>query len=131
MSGLLDFLADHPIDDLTEEIVISARLRDFKFTIKAMTGQDFDQYSKACRKIGKKGKVDFDAARFNMMVILNHTVEPDFRSVKALDKAKCQTPEDFINKTLMAGEIAELAQAISRLSGFDQDISGLADEVKN
>jgi uncharacterized protein YihD (DUF1040 family) len=131
MTTLLDFLADNPVNDLTEEVVISERLKDFKFKIKAMTGNDFDDYTKQCRKIGKKGKVDFDSQRFNMLVILNHTVEPDFRNVKTLEKAKCQTPEDFINKSLLAGEIAELAQAISRLSGFDQDINELADEVKN
>ena len=131
MTTLLDFLADNPVDALTFEVVLSDRLKDFKFNIRPISGKEFAKYSKECRKIGKKGKVDFDSDRFNMLVILNHTIEPDFRNVKALDKAKCQTPEDFINKTLLAGEIAELSQQITARSGFDQDVSELVEEVKN
>lgn len=131
MTTLLDFLADNPIDSLTEEVIISERLKDFKFKIKAMSGKDFDNYAKQSRRVTKKGKSDLDAEKLNMLIILNHTVEPDFRNVKALDKAKCQTPEEFINKSLLAGEINELSMAISRLSGFDQDINELVDEVKN
>jgi len=131
MTTLLDFLADNPVDALTFEVVLSDRLKDFKFKIRPISGKEFAKYSKECRKIGKKGKVDFDSDRFNMLVILNHTIEPDFRNVKALDKAKCQTPEDFINKTLLAGEIAELSQQITARSGFDQDVSELVEEVKN
>lgn len=131
MSTLLQFLIDNPVDNLTTEVVVSNRLANFPFKIKAMTGPEFSEYQKLATRIGKHKKVEFNSKLFNEMVVLNHTVEPNFRDADTLKKAGCTSPEQFLYKSLLAGEIAELSQQISNLSGFDKDVESTVEEAKN
>lgn len=131
MSALLDFLAENPVDGITSQVVVSQRLAKFPFTIKAMSGPEFSNYQKRATKYSKSKKVEFDSKLFNEQVVINHTVEPNFRDAEAIKKANCLTPEQFLYRSLLAGEIAELAERISALSGFDADIEAVVDEAKN
>lgn len=131
MSTLLQFLVENPVDNLTEKVVVSQRLSAFPFTIKGMTGIEFAEYQKAATRIGRHKKAEFDTKTFNEMVVLNHTVEPNFRDADSIKKAGCITPEQFLYKSILAGEIAELAQRISSLSGFDRDLEETVEEAKN
>ena len=45
---LEDFLATHTVENLTEEIVLNERLKDFKFTIGSMTKDELEKYQKLC-----------------------------------------------------------------------------------
>ena len=127
----MQFLIDNPVDNLTDEVVVSPRLAKFPFKIKGMTGPEFSEYQKVSTKIGRHKKVEFDSKIFNEMVVLNHTLEPNFRDAESIKKAGCQTPEQFLYKSLLAGEIAELSQQISSLSGFDRDMEDTVEEAKN
>ena len=131
MSNLMQFLIENPVDNLTEEVIVSPRLAKFPFKIKGMTGPEFAEYQKMSTKIGKKRKVEFDSKTFNELVVLNHTLVPNFRDAESIKKAGCQTPEQFLYKSLLAGEISELAQEISALSGFDKDMEDEVEEAKN
>lgn len=131
MSGLLEFLVQNPVDNVTEEIIVSKRLEKFPFKIKAMTGQEFSEYQKLATAFGKKKKVSFDTQKFNEQVVLNHTTEPNFRDAESIKKAGCVTPEQFLYRSLLAGEISELATKISVLSGFEADMEETIDEAKN
>lgn len=131
MSKLLEFLVQNPVDNITEEIIVSQRLKDYPFKIKAMTGQQFSEYQRIATVLGKKKNVSFNSAKFNEMVVVNHTVEPNFRDAASITEAGCQTPEQFMYKSLLAGEISELANKISILSGFDSDMDELVEEAKN
>lgn len=131
MSELLNFLIENPIDDLRAEVIVSNRLKKFPFEIKAMTGPEFDNYSQLATKVGRHNKATFNSKLFNEQVVLNHTVKPNFRDAEAIKKAGCTTPEQFLYKSLLAGEISELAQQISTLSGFDKDINEVIDDAKN
>ena len=131
MGALLEFLIDNPVDDVTEEVIVSKRLEKFPFKIKAMTGKEFSEYQKLATVIGKKKKISFDSQKFNEQVVLNHTIEPNFKDADSIKKAGCQSPEQFLYKSLLAGEIAELAQQISALSGFDKDMEETVEEAKN
>ncbi len=126
MSKLLDFLLTQPVLDLQEEVIISQRLREHPFTIKCVSAAEMADYSKKCR-----GKNGFDGEKFNLLLILNHCLEPDFRAVDSLAKAGCATPEELVNLTLKAGEINALARSIYRLSGFDQSLVEMRETVKN
>jgi len=131
MSKLLDFLVEHPVDNLTDEVVVSPRLAQFPFKIKAIGGLAFSEYQKLATKVGRHNKVEFDSKTFNELVVLNHTVDPDFRDAESIKKAGCTSPEQFLYKSLVAGEISELAQRISSLSGFDKEPDELVEEAKN
>lgn len=131
MSNLMQFLIDNPVDNLTDEVIISGRLAKFPFKIKGMTGPEFSEYQKLSTKISRHKKVEFDSKTFNELVVLNHTLNPNFRDAESIKKAGCQTPEQFLYKSLLAGEINELAQQITALSGFDKDIEDTVEEAKN
>jgi len=131
MSALLEFLIENPVDNLTAEVIVSSRLAKFPFKIKGMTGPEFSEYQKLSTKISRHKKVEFDSKTFNELVVLNHTLEPNFRDAESIKKAGCQTPEQFLYKSLLAGEINELAQQITALSGFDKDIEDTVEEAKN
>lgn len=135
MSKLIDFLVSNPIENLTEEIIISDRFKVdgeiLKFKIKAVSPDEFSDLQKQCTKVGKKGKVNFDSKMFNDQLIVNYTVEPNFRDAEAIKKAECMTPEQFVNKVLLAGEVATLVEEISTLSGFDKDLDSLREDAKN
>ena len=131
MSKLLEFLIENPVDNLTEEIIVSPRLASFPFKIKGMTGPEFSEYQKLSTKIAKGKKIEFDSKRFNELVVLNHTIEPNFKDAESIKKAGCTTPEQFLYKSILAGEIAEIAERISALSGFENDMEELVEEGGN
>jgi hypothetical protein len=132
-ASLLDFLIENPIDGLVSEVYPSQRFRDrgFSFTITAVSGEKFAEYQKQAVAIGRHHKASFDSKTFNEQIILNHTSNPDFRNLESIQRAGCRTPEEFMYKVLLAGEISELSRQISSLSGFDSDVEELRDEVKN
>lgn len=131
MSQLLQFLIENPVDNLTAEVIVSKRLEKFPFKIKAMTGKEFSEYQKLATVFGKKKKISFDSQKFNEQVVLNHVIEPNFKDADSIKKAGCLSPEQFLYRSLLAGEIAELAQQISELSGFDKDMEETVEEAKN
>lgn len=131
MSKLQEFLLENIVTDLTEQVVVSPRLKDMPFTINAMSGEDFNEYQKRATKLRKNKEVDFNVARFRELVIINHTLEPSFKDAEFLKKSGCGTPEQLLYKVLTAGEISELHRRISDLSGFEMDMDELVDEAKN
>lgn len=136
MTQLIDFLLANPVDTITEEVVVSKRLKDekgnlLKIKIKPMLNEQYLEYQKQCVVPNKKGGVDFNTKRFNQLVILNHTIEPDFRNSELIKKAGCTTPEQLLNKFLLAGEIQVLSEQIRNISGFADSLDDLVDEVKN
>lgn len=131
MSALQDFLLENQSDNITGEVIISVRLSKMPFKIRAMTGKEFNEYQQAATKIHKGKRVDFNSALFREKVIINHTLEPNFKEADFIQKAGCATPEQLLNKVLLAGEIAELSNQISMLSGFDVELEDMVDEAKN
>lgn len=131
MSDLMDFLIENEnVTEEVDEITLSERLKDYKFKIKPISGNQFHKLKAECRTVRKK-KVFFDDAAFNEKLILKCCVEPNFSDEDSIQKAKVHTPNELINKVLKAGEITDLANAITTLSGFDQEPEEVVEEAKN
>ena len=131
INSVVDFLLQNPVDNLTKEVIVSERLKDYPFVIKAMTGPEHQRYQEVALMLGKKNKINFDNKKFNELVIQNQVITPSFKSEENLSKANCISPEEFIYKFLLSGEIVELVKQISEFSGFDMDEEELIDQVKN
>lgn len=134
--SLQDFLNAHPVDDLTDEVAIAPRFKDsegnvLKFKIKAMTDSEFGDLRKACTTHRKGGKVEFNAQKFNLQLVIRNTLDPNFKDAASLKAVGVGNSEDYVQKVLLAGEIQTLAQKISGLSGFDVDMNDLVEEAKN
>lgn len=129
MNDLEKFLTLPDVNEIEGEVFVSKRLGKFK--VKAMTSDEFGEYQKRSRgKVGKKG-ADFDAPKFNLLIVAGQTIEPNFNNAELLKKAGCTTATELIKKKLLPGEIAELADKITELSGFDADINEDVEEAKN
>lgn len=126
-----EFLALPNIDNVVEEIYINKRLGSFK--IKPMSNEQYNEYLTRCRKvaIGKNSKVDFDNAKYNLLLVTNHVVEPNFSDAAVLQQAGFSNPRDFINAKLRAGEIQTIAEKVADISGLNGDIEEKIEEAKN
>lgn len=140
MSLLQDFLVENAgVSEKEHEVIVSKRFKDkdgnlLKFKIKPVTGEQFSDYQKKCSSFefqGKKKTMQLDSGRFNNMIIINHCIDPDFRNSDFLKKIGAQTPEQAVSKLLLAGEVVELSQRISEVSGFDIDINEEVENAKN
>lgn len=140
MSLLKEFLVENiDVTNQEHEVIVSNRFKDkegniLKFKIKPVSGEQFGDYQKRCTNveiIGKRKVANMDSSKFNNMVIINHCVDPNFKDADLIKQAGVQTPEQALQKLLLAGEIVELSQQISSVSGFDVDINEEIDEAKN
>ena len=135
MKNLTTFLLENQVEGITEEVVIGTRFKTedglLKFKIKPISSAEFSELQKRCTKIGKKGKTDFDSKRFNESLVINNTIEPNFRDANFIQNAKCLSAEEVLNKVLLAGEVIELSNQIQKISGFDQELDELRAEAKN
>lgn len=140
MSKLAAFLTENQdINERTHEVVISERFKIsetevLKFKIKPMTSDEFGKFQKASTKIiqvGRKRETSFDTGKYNLDVIKEHCLEPNFKDATFIKSLGVQTPDQAIKKVLLAGEITELANQITALSGFDVDINEEIQEAKN
>lgn len=134
--SLQEFLNANPVDNLTDEVAVSPRFKDkegkpLMFTIRAMTTKEFESIRKASMDTRKGRKVEFDAQRFNIKTVIDHTVVPDFKDADSIQKLGCRTPEEYVQRVLLAGEVATLASEIQKLSGFDVEMEDLVEEAKN
>lgn len=129
---LEDFLATHSVENLTEEIVLNERLKDFKFTIASMTKDELEKYQKLCVIRDKKGNVvKQDSMKFSELVIVNHLLYPNFKSQEFLQKLGVNTPAQGLSKVLKVGEITALSDRIMKFNGFDEDFEDIRTKAKN
>lgn len=129
---LEDFLATHTVENLTEDIILNERLKDFKFTIGSMTRDELEKYQKLCIIRDKKGNViRQDSMKFSELVIVNHLLYPNFKSSEFLQKIGVNTPSQGISKVLKVGEITALSEKIMKFNGFDEDFEDIRTKSKN
>jgi hypothetical protein len=132
MNNLQSFLAANPVDNVVQKVRVSERLRDFEFEVKAVTGKEYNSYQSMCiMNANSPKKRSFDTKRFNELLVINHTVNPNFKDTEFINSCGCVDPAGALYKSLLAGEINELAGTILKLSGFDQDFNDTVEDAKN
>ena len=132
MTELQMFLMENPVDNITAKIKLGGRLKDFEFEIKPMNNNDMSRYQKLCIKNPNSAKKkEFDIQKFNELVVINNVISPNFKDPEWMKSVGVLTPEALVAKVLLAGEISELSEKISEISGFGDNSEELEDEVKN
>ncbi len=125
------FLMENPIDNIEKRVVVSERFKGLPFKVRPLTNDEYAELNKRALKIDGR-KVTFDTKKFNVLAAVQCTIEPNFRSAEAIEAHKVTTPEQYITKVLLPGEIAALAEKISKISGFERrDEEELMEEAKN
>lgn len=69
-----------------------------------------------------------DVQEMQLMTVLAGVREPNLKSKELLEKFHAPTPKELLQKLLLSGEITNLYNVISELSGYGPDS---VEEVKN
>lgn len=132
---LQEFLNNNVVDGTTKEVFISDRFKDengkaLKFKIKPISQKALNAMRNKHSK-QKGNKIIVDEAALSFEIVINCTVEPNFKDTKSLELLGVFSPEDYLNKVLLAGEVNTLEKAILEFSGFGKDINELIEDAKN
>jgi hypothetical protein len=117
------------VDNIPEKTYLLKRL-GIPIKLKGLSGQKIFAIREQCTfKKEKRGRIqeDFDAEAFHCKLIVAATVSPKWDHPELLEKYKASSAEGVIKRMLLAGELANLGDAILELSGFDEDLQ----EIKN
>lgn len=98
--------------------------------VKALSG---DQYMDiTTRVVDRKGNADFAKAYdVNALLVVEGVVEPDLKSKDLQKHFKAATPKELAKILFPGGELTDVANKITELSGFTQSESEIEEEVKN
>lgn len=132
MNALQQFLTKNAVDNLIKEVSLGGRLKDFKFKVKALTGNQYNDFQALCiENPNSPKKRRFNTKKFNELIVVNCVVEPSFKDAEWIKELGVPDATSAMYKTLLAGEISQLAEEALRLSGFDRDVEEEMEEVKN
>lgn len=136
MSTLQDILNLNVIDNLTHFVQISNRIVDednqpINFKIKPLLFEDFNRLKKKASSLDKNGDIAINESYLHSLCIVECTIEPNFKDASSISKFNLATPEQYLNKVLLAGEADRLIKEIFSISGFIENFEGFVEEIKN
>ena len=127
---LIEAIAEPEVFEIVPSERLEKVLKGRAFKVRAMTNAEYRSFMKLAYTT-RNGKRDFDNIKFVETIVLNCTIEPNFRKDEAIEKAECSSPDEFLHKVLLPGEIDKLGNEIARHSGFGaQDIEEAYEDTK-
>ena len=130
-----------PVAGETTEVIVSKRFKgaDGKpapFVIRAIDQETNDRLVKKCTTRRVKNGVsvqEVDGEKLARLLVVECTVEPNFRNSELCDYYKTIDPLDVPGRMLSVGEFQRLSRAIMELNGTldAEDFSEAMDEAKN
>ena len=138
MSNLKAFL--HPVQSAdTQEVIVSKRFvgedgKPAPFKIRPLSQEENNRITKQSMRLvkgGKRGEKELDNIKYASCLIVEATVEPDFRNEEMCKAYGTMDPIEVPGKMLLAGEYNRLMNAVMELSGFTKDDEELDEEAKN
>ena len=114
---LQEFLIENKTDNITKDTAVSSRISTEKgepylFRIKALSMEEFQNARNRAAAGGN------DINRFKYSIIISGCINPSFKDAASIEAVGVKTPEEYLKKALLPGEISYLAGEILRLSGF-------------
>lgn len=134
--NLQDFLNQNIVEGMTKDISLGERFVDengngLKFKIKAINQEQFNELKRKATSFDKKGQPLIDEGLLSSLIVIENTINPNFKDMESIKKLGCVNAQGYLNKVLLAGEIESLSTEILKMSGFGQSINEMADEIKN
>ena len=101
----------------------------FKIKCKAIDGERYADIQRSAIDLNKKGGLrNINLYEMQVLTVIDGVVEPSLKDERLLGYFGCVTPKELVKKLFLAGEIAELSNIITELSGYDK--SDDEEEVK-
>jgi len=134
MSSLSAFL--NPVKVENKKVIISNRFLDedkqpVPFEIRPITQDENKRLINKNTKRDKKGIEIFNRGEYLAELTANAVVFPDLNNAELQKGYNCLGATSLIQKMLLVGEFAELANQVQALSGLDEDINKDIEEAKN
>ncbi|MGE4274110.1 MAG: phage portal protein [Desulfitobacterium sp.] len=133
MSSLQAFL--NPIQVENREVIVSKRFQEngepVPFVIRPITQEENKGLMGKHNKRDKRGAETFDRAEYIASLTSAAVVFPDLKNAELQKGYGVMGESALLQKMLYAGEFAELAQAVQKLSGLEDDPNETINEVKN
>lgn len=134
MSSLKAFL--NPIRAGNKEVIVSNRFQDEKgnpvpFIIRPITQKENEQLLKKHTKRDKRGNEVFDRTSYAHELAAMAVVFPDLKNAELQQAYGVLGEAELLKEMLYVGEFAQLALAVRELSGLDDDINEVIEDVKN
>ncbi|MED1790347.1 hypothetical protein P4V47_23265 [Brevibacillus laterosporus] len=132
-----DFFMEEFEDAEVVERMVKIGGKERKMQFKPLSAAQGDEIRKSCRKVTRhKGKkeVDINEDTYMAKMIVETTVNPDFKNKELQDNWKVIGADQLLSamKTKMIdGEYADLIAVVSEINGFNKDINEFKEEVKN
>lgn len=93
----------------------------YEITIQALSNEDYRQAQKRANNIKKKGKIDFNSALFQSIIITKGIIEPDLTNEKLLNHYGCYSSTELADKIFLSGEQSKIVEEIQKLGGHTDD----------
>ena len=101
----------------------------FKVKCRAIDGERYADIQRSAIDLTKKGGLrNINLYEMQVLTVIDGVVEPSLKDERLLAYFGCVTPKELVKKLFLAGEIAELSNVITELSGYDK--SDDEEEVK-
>lgn len=93
----------------------------FKVRCRAIDGERYAYIQRSAIDLNKKGGLrNINLYEMQVLTVIDGVVEPSMKDERLLAYFGCVTPKELVKKLFLAGEIAELSNIITELSGYDK-----------
>jgi hypothetical protein len=134
MSSLKAFL--NPVKIENKEVVVSNRFvedgKSVPFVIRPISEKENAQLIKKYTKTDKKtGQERLDRTEYSHALVASAVIFPDLKNAELQNAYGVLGETSLLGVMLNIGEFATLSQAVTELSGLDDDINEDIEEIKN
>ncbi|MDO5565473.1 MAG: hypothetical protein Q4G59_02370 [Planctomycetia bacterium] len=93
----------------------------FNIRCQAIDGERYADIQRSAIDLNKKGGLrNINLYEMQVLTVIDGVVEPSMKDERLLAYFGCVTPRELVKKLFLAGEIAELSNVITELSGYDK-----------
>ena len=94
---------------------------EFKVKCKAIDGERYADIQRSAIDLNKKGALrNINLYEMQVLTLIEGVVEPSMKDERLLGYFGVVTPKELVKKLFLAGEIAELSNVITELSGYEK-----------
>jgi hypothetical protein len=119
ISTLQAFLITAASEQQEQEIDVAARFPQ-KFRVRALSMGEWERIQKLSTDPDKPGRTD--GLAMLRRVAIAGCVDPEFKSEEFLKQLGAATSDEALTKTLKAGEVVKIANAVLKFSGFGESV---------
>ena len=93
----------------------------FKVKCKAIDGERYADIQRSAIDLNKKGALrNINLYEMQVLTLIEGVVEPSMKDERLIGYFGVVTPKELVKKLFLAGEIAELSNVITELSGYEK-----------